>query len=333
MGLDGSSASPHNRRSSGGNYLNLSLRRSGFACLVAGFAVMGAIPAQASITFSVNYGASISSDPNFATIQQSINSALAVYTSQIITNVNVALNFEGMGSGLGQSNTFIGTLSYAQVRAALVTNATSVDDSVALANLPGGPNNPVNGSTNLIVTTANLRALGFNAPPPPGSPDGTISLNTSIMNLDRNSIDPNKYDLISVVSHEVDEVLGFGSGLNDNIGVRMQDLFRYDQNGVRSFNGSSGVQSFFSIDGTTQLAQFNQNGGGDYGDWASSATARVQDAFATVGTTPNLGIELRELDVIGYNLAPSAVPEPATCAMFGFGLAGLLVARRTRRQA
>jgi hypothetical protein len=237
-----------------------------------------------------------------------------------------------MASGLGQSSTYISTVNYSQVHGALITQATSLDDTTALANLPGGANNPVDGTSNMTVTTANLRALGFLINPPVGQPDGFVGLNTSLMNLDRNSIDPNKYDLFAVVSHEVDEVLGLGSGLNGT-NVRMEDLYRYDQNGVRSYTTSSGALSFFSLDGTTQLARFNQNGGGDYGDWFSIGSPKVQDAFGTAGATPNMGVEFRALDVIGYNLAQDAVPEPATCTMLGIGFAGLWAAKRTRRRA
>jgi hypothetical protein len=58
--------------------------------------------------------------------------------------------------------------------------------------------------------------------------------------------------------------------------------------------------------------QFNQNGGGDYGDWWSSGphTPRVQDAFGTTGATPNLGVELTFLDVIGWDLVTGTPPPP-----------------------
>ncbi len=88
------------------------------------------------------------------------------------------------------------------------------------------------------------------------------------------------------------------------------DLFRYDQNGARSFSTSASATAYFSINGTTDLVQFNQHAGGDFSDFFSYPNGgnppRVQDAYATQGATPNLGIEFTALDVMGYHLVPLA---------------------------
>src|SRR5262249_18822012 len=160
--------------------------------------------------------------------------------------------------------------------------------------------------------------LGFNVNPP--ASDGTITLNTSICNLDRTSVqDPNKFDLQSVTSHEIDEILGFGSVIGgpsvmngDPVPTgrgQPDDLFRYDQNGNRTFDTQLATQAYFSIDGgTTRLARFNQAGGNDWGDWYSPGgqTPQIQDAIGTRGATANLGVELRRLDILGFTpIAPT----------------------------
>ena len=294
-------------------------------------AVALTMPVYGAILFNPVFDSTITSDPNAVTIEATINSALAVYSAKISNDITVGLNFSEMTSGLGQSSTYFSNISYSSFMAALIAGASpDTTDSTALAHLPNGTINPVDGSTTISVTTANLRALGLNVNPPAGQPDSFIGLNTSIMNLDRNSIDPSKYDLMAVVSHEVDEALGLGSGLNGG-NVRPEDLFRYASGGARSYTTSSAATSFFSLDGTTDLVSFNQSGGGaDYGDWASSGVPRVQDAFGTAGATPNLGVELTVLDAIGYNLATAPVPEPGTWALFGFALVGLAGLKRLR---
>ena len=83
------------------------------------------------------------------------------------------------------------------------------------------------------------------------------------------------------------------------------------------------------------MVNFNQGTTGDRHDWASSGTARVQDAFGTPGSAPDLGTaELTALNVAGYNTA--AVPEASAALGFGLllSLGGLaIVVRRKAAKA
>ncbi|MBI3784724.1 MAG: hypothetical protein HY270_15130 [Deltaproteobacteria bacterium] len=275
------------------------------------------------LVITPTFDSTITSDPDAATIESTINAAIAIYEQKFSDPIAVTINFQEMTTGLGQSSTYYGSIPYTVYLAALSADVTTPDDATALATLSAGPNNPVTGDANMNVMTANLRALGFIANPPPGAFDSTIGLNTSLMNLDRSSINPSKYDLMAVVSHEIDEALGFGSALNGVSNgnpsptgpVWGEDLFRYDQAGNRSFDTMLATQAFFSIDGVNDLARFNQQAGGDFSDWFSTGphTPQVQDAFGTAGATPNLGVELQALDVIGYNLASAAfTPTPTS---------------------
>jgi hypothetical protein len=268
-----------------------------------------------SLVINPTFDSSITSDPNAAKIEGTIKMAIQTFENTISNSVTVGITFKEMSSGLGQSNWFYHTVTYSAYLAALKAHATSAADNSAIASLPAGPNNPVNGDSTIRVQQANAVALGLEQV----SPTGTISLNTSICNLDRLSINPNKYDLLATVAHEIDEVLGFASALNGSTnggptptgGVWGDDLYRYGGSGVRSFNTSISTQAFYSINGgTTDLAQFNQSQNGDFSDWFSTAahTPRVQDAFATPGAAPNLGVELTRLDVLGYTLKALTAP-------------------------
>jgi hypothetical protein len=217
-----------------------------------------------------------------------------------------------MASGLGlSSGVYYQPFSYSSYRAALVSHATTADDTTALVHLSNGAGNPVNGNSSINLKLALARALGFSADPPAGQPDGTISLNIGIMNVSQASTDPAKYSLFSTASHEMDEILGLGSAL-DSVkngvetladAVSPEDLFRYDVSGARNYTTNVSATAYFSLDGITNLAQFNQAASGDFGDWYSlggGQTPQVQDAFAPPNVSPVLGVELRVLDAIGY---------------------------------
>ncbi len=271
-----------------------------------------------ALTINPIFDSTITGDPQAATIEAEIISAISVYETTFSDSVTVSITFQEVNTGLGSSFKYSTTVSYSAYLAALVSHATTADDGTALAHLPAGALNPVNGNAGVSLNLPLARALGFNVVPPAGQSDGTISLKTSIMNFTRTSINPTNFSLFATVSHEIDEVLGFGSALNGLTNgaaaptgaVAPEDLFRYAQNGARSFTTALNAASFFSLDGTTDLAQFNQFQGGDFGDWLSSPVfppqqtfpaPQVQDAFQTPGATPSLGVELRALDAIGFH--------------------------------
>ncbi len=275
--------------------------------------------AGAGLTIMPTFNASID-----AATQTVINNAIAFYQNTFSDNITVNIEFHNMSTGLGQSVFFVFNVPYTSYRTALGANATSADDATALANTPSGSTNPVTASSNIQVKSPNGRALGIITPEQPfggacptasftGS--GCIGLNVALAN----SIGPGI--LMTVVEHEIDEVLGLGSALQGGTitptNPWTEDLFRWASPGVRSFapnpsttkpSCTSTPQSFFSIDGgTTDLNEFNNcNNGGDYGDWITHTPSQVQDAFTNGTGSPSLSVastEVRALDVIGYTIA------------------------------
>jgi len=261
----------------------------------------------AGLVINPTFDSSILTDPNSATIQATINMVIAEYQAAFSDPITVNVTFKTMSGGLSSSSWNYYYIPYSTFRADLAAGASTSNDTTALAHIPNTATDPILGGTYVIVNTANMKALdsSYNDM----NQDGTVFLNTSIMNLDRVSINAAKYDMASCVAHELDEVLGLGSYLNPYIPanyIRPEDLFRYDGSGNRSFTNSSSALAYFSIDGTTKIVQFNQSSSGDYGDWASSATKRVQDAFGTkaVIIDPS-SAEYTALDVIGYHYVGS----------------------------
>ena len=306
--------------------------RKGFAHFLAAVPIAAALvatPAHAGLTFVTTFESTVD-----AAAQAVINGALAEYSALFSDNVTVSLNFKNSGSGLGSSSTYGFTVDYADYHAKLVADATSAADATALGLLPAGAVNPVNGTGSIFQGRAGLAAVGIfiDTSGIAGYLDGDIDLNLGLMNYDRLSIDPSKYDLKAVVQHEVNEVLGTISAVG-RADPRPVDLFRYDDTGARSFT-TSGDNAYFSIDGSTLLARYNQSSGGDYGDWWSCCgahTYQVQDAFSSPGLYADLGVELTLLDVIGWTRITTVgtVPEPGSLALVLFaGLIGVAARRR-----
>jgi len=300
------------------------------AVVVAASSLVLATPAQAQLNIIPTFDVSITSDPNSAQIQATINAAINEYRVAFSDNINVRITFQKMGTGLGQSSTAVIQVPYTTYRTAWLTRISGADDISAQASLPNQTNTPVNNIADILITTANARALGIIGNG--GGTDGTIGLNTSIMNLSPPPGNPAFFDLKGVAQHEMDEVLGTISGVGSAFALS-PDHFRYSAPGVRSFVTTLNATAFFSVNqGTTNLANYNQSGSGDFGDWNVQGAPRVQDFQGTPNATPDLGVELRLLDVVGYTRS-AAVPEPtsiATVGLIGFGAAAYARHRRRR---
>jgi len=289
------------------------------------------------LVITPTFDSSITSDPNAAVIEGAINSVINVYESTYSNPINVSIYFRE-GGGLGSSEKQLFGVNYSDFRAALAANQAisgQSDQATALASLPNQANNPVTGSPFVVLSTADIKALGGGAslPPNAGVPvgssfyDGLITLNTGLT-FPGSPGSALAFSLKVVAEHEIDEVLGLGSSLGQSFQQfpSGEDLYRYASAGVRSYTTNTSAQAFFSINGgTTLLAQFdNQNDGGDWADWQSNPLPhgvgpQVQDAFATVGATPSLGVELTALDVIGYN-RQGTIPEPTSLTLLGAGM-------------
>jgi hypothetical protein len=196
--------------------------------------------ARANLIISATFDSSLNSAE-----QGAINTAISLFENTYTNNVTVSIYFQA-GGGLGQSNFFVYDETYTSVYNALVaTNANPA--AIAALNASGGDAltnggvNPVGGTNDIEIKSANARALGIAGAPGPGcnvtptnggnipndcaggsdttgeTPtgimvDGIISLNTGLTDPPGNSSD---YDLTEVAEHEMDEVLGLGSAFEN----------------------------------------------------------------------------------------------------------------------
>jgi hypothetical protein len=312
------------------------LARTVKVAILSSVALFMSVPAHANLIITPTFDASITDDSNSAAIIGVINSAIGFYQSNFSDPINVAITFQSSNSGLGGSSFSVYKISYQNFINALIADGKTADDATALGLLPSTATNPVNGSSTINIKPANARAIGLACCPNGGS-DGAITLNTHITDVGSAGTS-GQYSLLAVTMHEINEILGLGSDLpgggtggffNDPL---PEDLYRYDSTGARNYT-TAGDNAYFSINGTTDLARFNQVADGtDYGDWwwNGSHTPQVQDGRATPLTSPTLNKtspETRALDVIGYDLITA--PEPGTVVLLvaGLGILGFMKRR------
>jgi len=257
-----------------------------------------------------------------AAAQTGFNNLITTYESTFTTNVTVNVSVFFGNTGLGQSSTQEVFSSYHNWRAAMIANATANPgnsySAAAASSLPA--NDPI-GNSNIVLTTANARALGITAN---ASVDTTLTFSNAAAFEYTGTITPSTIDFLDVGAHELDEGLGIGSaltGLADNAGLpgadyAAEDYFRYSAAGTRGISTNPSAVVYFSYDGgTTNVAQFNQaysaqgNTDLDRNDWVygnngcPSATVYIQDAIACYGQAAPIGAgpEIIVFKSMGYN--------------------------------
>jgi hypothetical protein len=279
------------------------------------------------------FDSSITGNPNAAAIEAMINRAISIYESLFRDPITIQIRFRyattapnGTPLPVGQislSNFVIYVIPWNTAVDALRADATTSNDNLAIASLPGSAL-----SANVKPASANGRAVGGNTPPAmfangnvgQGGPyDGIVTLRSSAPYQFARPTSANNFDAQRATEHEIDEVMGLGSRLNSNppgTDLRPQDVFSWLSAGVRNIT-SSGTRYFSINGGVTNLVNFNQNPPGDFGDWLSTACPHphpyVQNALGCMGQSSDISATSPEginLDVIGYDLGGSPIAVP-----------------------
>jgi hypothetical protein len=184
--------------------------------------------------------------------------------------------------------------------------------------------------------------------------DGLVTVsNTASLYYRIGSETSSEYDVYGAIEHETDEVLGTASCVTTTTGALADgcggitpsavDLFRYQSAGNLA-RMSTTPGAYFSYNGGVTNgadgAVYNSLANGDdYADFVSKCptVVEIQDVTGCPGHDAGLNItndgpggtdgpEITILNAVGYNLTDpislndSAVPDPSTMAMLGFGL-------------
>jgi hypothetical protein len=313
--------------------------RFAIASIVVG--LVGAAPATAQLvitpTFTSNFDTFFGANATAA--QNAWIAAANVYSSNFTNNIQINITVDAVAgtSVFGQSNTSFTPLpSYSNLYNLMVARAKSADSltsvgaggSMVSTDPVSGSSDPVTGTHAWWVTRAQAKAIGLISSD--SNNDGKTTFGAGNPFTFSGPIASGTYDFQGVCAHEISEVLGrnglSGNTLGSNPAYSLIDNFSYKAPGTKGLVGGSGNN--FSIDnGTTLLKLFNNpsSSGPDSRDWAT-LTPHVNDSFnqfADPGVlNPVTDVDLRLMDVIGYDRAP--VPEPAGILALAFVTGGVL---------
>ncbi len=227
------------------------------------------------------------------------------------------------GGALGESLSNLNTVSYASLRGAVASSATTATDASVVASLPA--TTPVIGA-NYWVTDAQQKALGL-APANGTEVDGSVGFGLASEftygdTATTGTVTPGTYDFFATVVHELTEVMGRQMLTGSTEGAfaksyTLLDLLHYSAAATRDFSASTA--GYFSPDsGVSDLGDFNTLSSGDAGDWASSVSDDPFDAFASSGVLePVSANDLTELDAIGWKPVSSGTQGQSPTAPTG----------------
>lgn len=308
----------------------------GVAALVAAPRPSAALIITPTFTaaFNTNFGA------NAAAAQAAWISAANVFQNNFTDNIHINITVNAVaGTGVfGQSNTFLNSTSYANLRNLTIADAKTTDDATATG--AGGSIaavDPKGGAATWWVSRSQAKAIGLIADDL--NNDGTTTFGAGNPFTFSGPIAAGTYDFQGVAAHEISEVMGriglMGATIGNNPNsFDLADLFTFSGAGNRGLafsndcsNVANSDNDFFSIDnGNTLLKQKNQycRNGLDTEDWAPG-TNDAFNQFSNSGVTNGVSdVDLRQMDVLGYDrLRVVATPEPSTLALVFSGLAGV----------
>ncbi|KWV43951.1 hypothetical protein AS156_24550 [Bradyrhizobium macuxiense] len=234
-----------------------------------------------------------------AGIEQAAALLSAAISDKITLNFNV--DYSGTGGGAAAGPDDGQWLSYSDVRADLVNNATQGDST--FNGLPGGSS--IQSQSSVAVWNAQLKLWGVIGANDTTTDDGSLTFATDI----------NSSLLVGVALHELTHAMGrVPYGPQPDI----FDFYRFTSSGTLLFsNNIPAPAAYFSLDGgTTKLADYGQNS--DTSDFLNSGVQGPDDPFNEYYTSSTLQqlttVDLQQMDALGFHLTSNT---PIVISAFG----------------
>jgi hypothetical protein len=272
---------------------------------------------------NVLYDASAATAP--AGFQTAISAVVSYFQGHFTDDITFDLHV-GFGDvhgntmnvgNLGQSEFYAHGYSYQDFLDALEDHRTTADDFTAFSSLP--TTSPFASTDDFWVMDPLAAALGL-LEIESGSPiEGWVGFsNTLAFDYDRSDgITAGQYDFMGTVAHEITEIMGRVLGVGEDVlagdGVADYlplDLFHYASGALSLTRGG-----YFSLDGTTMLADFNALSTGDAGDWGGTTKNDAYLAFSSPGVYNDIAPwDLQVMDVLGFQGYPDDYGEDVNFA-------------------
>ena len=273
----------------------------------------------------VTYDTSITSLANASTVESSFNTVAQQFSNALTNQATIDIYVSSgtiapSGSAVGSRPLASGSVSgsynvtdaMGTTAAASFANTTAALAAAGVRNLPA--TDPTGGKT-FYMAQAEVKALGLGATYSVAQAyDGYIGFSSTAPFYYGTTPVSGYYSFQAAAQHEIDEVLGRTSTLNNSAAAALYlnqanplDLFRYSSPGTPAAFTETASAYLSTNGGTTALGTVDSTStGGDRSDWSTSGTSTNDSQNTSLVTGTNQGLSVSDgmvLQGLGYGIS------------------------------